>query len=163
MCLISRWALSASQYQWQLYSAILCFRADPLHSSHMQLWMSEHLKSARMFLNFHQSNALTTLFGYYMAGWCLTIPVWQLPISHRHSHTSCHTQSLICSQKKTPFSSYIINFLNASAAWHHKNYGELPTYAFWRASSTWNLFYFASFLHSSLTQKLNTYVTTRTY
>ena len=33
------WALSSSP--WQLRSAILCFWADPLHSSHMQLWMND--------------------------------------------------------------------------------------------------------------------------
>ena len=37
--LISRWALSASH--WQLHSVILCFRADPLSSSRMRVWMSD--------------------------------------------------------------------------------------------------------------------------
>ena len=36
--LILKWALSASQRQ--LYNSILCFRADSLCSSRMQLWMS---------------------------------------------------------------------------------------------------------------------------
>ena len=34
--LISRWALSVSQ--WQLHHTTLCFRADPLHSGHVWLW-----------------------------------------------------------------------------------------------------------------------------
>ena len=36
--LISRWALCTSQ--WQVYSAIVCVRADPLHcNSRMRLWL----------------------------------------------------------------------------------------------------------------------------
>ena len=63
-CLIWRWAQSASQ--WQLHGIILCFRADPLCSSHMQLWMggcsfAQHSSSV------HWNDVLTALFGCYVA------------------------------------------------------------------------------------------------
>ena len=45
--------------QWQRCTAIVCFRADPLHSSHGQLWMRDCCFTWHFFLNIHCSGVLT--------------------------------------------------------------------------------------------------------
>ena len=81
--LISKWAPSASQ--WQLLSAILCFRADPLHSSCMILWMSDSNFTLRV-LNIHRRG--------YSAVWLLLgcCHLKLLPSHHTFcvNHTTMH-------------------------------------------------------------------------
>ena len=63
--LISKWALSISQ--WQLLGIIFCFWADPLPSSCMWFWMSEALHSATF--NIHLSGCSAV---WLLHGWCHT-------------------------------------------------------------------------------------------
>ena len=61
------WALGSSP--WQLYSAILCFCADPLCSSQMQPWMSDCCYIYMfLLLNIHGSGVHTVLF-WLLRGW----------------------------------------------------------------------------------------------
>ena len=62
--LVSRWVLSSSQYQ--LYSGIIYFRADPLRSN---VCDSEWVTSFKAhFFSIHRRGVLTALFGCYIAG-----------------------------------------------------------------------------------------------
>ena len=85
--LISKWAPSASQ--WQLLSAILCFRAGPLHSSCMILWMNDCNFTQRV-LNIHRSGCSAV---WLLLGCChlkLLPSQRTFCVNHTTMHHFCH-------------------------------------------------------------------------
>ena len=64
------WSISSRNGPYALhsgsYSAILCFRAHPLRSNRMQLWMSD-CSFTQHFLNSHQTGCSVV---YLLYGWC---------------------------------------------------------------------------------------------
>ena len=79
-CLILRWSLSISQ--WQLYSTVICFWPDPLHSSRVCLWMSDCSFAQHHF--WIATEVIKALFGCCMAGAMWNLPSW---------HTFCGCQT----------------------------------------------------------------------
>ena len=94
--LASRRAISASQ--WQLHSTILCFWADPLHSSRMRLWMSD-CGFTQCVLNIKRSGCSAVLIVAQMVPSETSLCLWCHEQGQHvyHECLSCHLPTFSCS------------------------------------------------------------------